>query len=62
MGATIHNTQLIRFKKGKTVLTLHPHVTHGKLGSTCGRLDTEIVTVKFSYYTTTHCTYTPCGV
>ena len=45
---------LIRFTKGRTVLTLRLHVTHGKLWLTHAHLDAEIVTVKFSYYAVTH--------
>ena len=47
---------LIRLEKGKTVYTLRLHVCHGEHQSTRGCLDTEILTVKFSYYATTYCT------
>ena len=51
---------LIRFEKGKTAYTLRLHVSHGKLRSTSGCLDTKILSEKFSHYATTHHT-TSCA-
>ena len=45
---------LIRFEKGKTAYPLCLHVSHGKLRSTSGCLDTEILSENFSHYATTH--------
>ena len=49
---------VICLEKGKTAQTLRLHVSHGKLRSTRGCLDTTILSVKFSYYATTH--HTTC--
>ena len=45
---------LIRLEKGTTASILHLHVSHGKLRSTRGCLDTTILSVKFLYYATKH--------
>ena len=50
MGSGLHNTTFFALRKGKTSKTLRLHVRHGKLRSTRGCLDTEILSVKFSYY------------
>ena len=50
MGSGLHNTTFFALRKGKTSKTLRLHVCHGKLRSTRGCLDTEILSVKFSYY------------